>query len=437
MTNEKLYEAIGDISDKKIKEAKQVRKAKQPIWLKWGAMAACLCLVISSVTLLSRKYNSPNAGSEYGLGGVGSETNYSVWVGPATVKAEDVASAEVVSLTESEAMSNPLAEYLPKELPDGFHYGRGSIYNTVMKDGTQYNMLRVEYVSGTIPEQQFSEDGGAIAPAPETIGDLFTICVMNYEPETKNNIYSSIDEITVSLFENSGSVCIRLEDCHINVFAETADPAVVFEAVKNISKAKDTSDGAPLAPDVSDKDLESISHIEVMSGLTGQKITVKDADSVQKVMSDIESLSYEKKGEVESAGYAYRIRFYNENYDELGMLFITEENGHQISYDGYYYLVEADQNIDVDYLEELLKDAPPAESGDEGNDELLDREPDETITFHDKTFNKSDLSQETIEWLENYNNLSEEELLAISYIPSDLYELCGYPTAEETEAPVE
>jgi len=46
MTNEKLYEAIGDISDCKIKEAKQVRKAKQPIWLKWGAMAACLCLVV-------------------------------------------------------------------------------------------------------------------------------------------------------------------------------------------------------------------------------------------------------------------------------------------------------------------------------------------------------------------------------------------------------
>jgi len=49
MTNEKLYEAIGDISDKKIKEAKQVRKAKQPIWLKWGAMAACLCLVVVSI----------------------------------------------------------------------------------------------------------------------------------------------------------------------------------------------------------------------------------------------------------------------------------------------------------------------------------------------------------------------------------------------------
>ena len=134
------------------------------------------------------------------------------------------------------------------------------------------------------------------------------------------------------------------------------------------------SDGAPLAPDVSDKDLESVSYIEVMSGLTGQRIKVKDADSVQKVMDDIESLKYKKKNSVEEVGYAYRIRFYNENDDELGRIFITEENGHQISYDGYYYLVESDQNIDVDYLEELLVDAPPAEPGDEGDDELQDNE---------------------------------------------------------------
>lgn len=49
MTNEKLYEVIGDISDNKIKEAKQVRKGKQPIWLKWGTMVACICLVVASI----------------------------------------------------------------------------------------------------------------------------------------------------------------------------------------------------------------------------------------------------------------------------------------------------------------------------------------------------------------------------------------------------
>ena len=182
--------------------------------------------------------------------------------------------------------------------------------------------------------------------------------------------------------------------------------------------------GAPLVPSETDMDLESVSHIEVLSGLTGKRITVKDADSVQRVMDDIESLRYKKKGAIEGAGYAYRIRFYNENYDELGRIFITEENGHQISYDGYYYLVEADQNINVGYLEELLKDAPPAEPGDEG----------ETIVFHDKVFIRSDLSKETIEWLENYNSLSEEEQLSISSIPAELYDLCGYPTAESMEA---
>jgi len=95
-------------------------------------------------------------------------------------------------------------------------------------------MLRVEYISGTIPEQQFAEDGGAITPNPDTIGDLFTICVMNYEPDINFNIYSSIDEVETSLFEESGSVCVHLGDCYVSVFAETASPEAVLEAVKSI-----------------------------------------------------------------------------------------------------------------------------------------------------------------------------------------------------------
>lgn len=57
----------------------------------------------------------------------------------------------------------------------------------------------------------------------------------------------------------------------------------------------------------------------------------------------------------------------------------------------------------------------------------------ETIRFHDKVFQKSDLSEETINWLENYNNLSEEEQLSISGIPAELYEMCGYPLKEDME----
>ena len=65
MTNETLYEAIGDISDKHIKEAKQVRKNKQPIWLEWGAAAACLCLIVAgSAILLQRDFNPSGVASE-------------------------------------------------------------------------------------------------------------------------------------------------------------------------------------------------------------------------------------------------------------------------------------------------------------------------------------------------------------------------------------
>lgn len=62
-----------------------------------------------------------------------------------------------------------------------------------------------------------------------------------------------------------------------------------------------------------------------------------------------------------------------------------------------------------------------------------------TVSFHDKTFNKSDLSQETLEWLDWYNSLTEEEQLSIDHIPSNLYELCEYPTAEvsEVNGPIE
>jgi hypothetical protein len=61
MKSEELYEILGDISEKHIQEAhmttaKSVKsaKAKKPAWVTWvkrGAIAACLCLVIFGVTM--------------------------------------------------------------------------------------------------------------------------------------------------------------------------------------------------------------------------------------------------------------------------------------------------------------------------------------------------------------------------------------------------
>lgn len=228
MKVEDFCEILGDIDESYVEQAKTDRKAKRSGWMKWGAMAACLCLIAAGAAVVFQlDFLHIDTGSgENGL--------YSVSVFPATERPEDVASAEVVSLTESEALNSALAAHLPQQLPEGFHYGRGSIYHTVMKDGTQYNMLRIEYLTGTIPEQKLTDDGGAVAPDLEVMGEYFTVCVMNFEPKTHASIYPSSEEVTGSILEETGAAYLQSGDCYVGVFTETAEPAAVLQALKSI-----------------------------------------------------------------------------------------------------------------------------------------------------------------------------------------------------------
>ena len=46
MRKEEFAEVFGEINENYVKEAETIKKAKKPVWVKWGAMAACLCLVV-------------------------------------------------------------------------------------------------------------------------------------------------------------------------------------------------------------------------------------------------------------------------------------------------------------------------------------------------------------------------------------------------------
>lgn len=46
MTKEQLFEAIGDVKEEHILEAKAPKEKSPYSWVKWGILAACLCLVI-------------------------------------------------------------------------------------------------------------------------------------------------------------------------------------------------------------------------------------------------------------------------------------------------------------------------------------------------------------------------------------------------------
>ena len=59
MRKEDLYKAIGDISEQSIAEVQMIKK-KKPAWVKWGALAACLCLLIAIPVVLHHPAETPH-----------------------------------------------------------------------------------------------------------------------------------------------------------------------------------------------------------------------------------------------------------------------------------------------------------------------------------------------------------------------------------------
>jgi hypothetical protein len=57
MKKEKLYEVIGEIDDNYINDAHMtVKKKSRSVWVKWGAMAACLCLIVAGMVTINQPF---------------------------------------------------------------------------------------------------------------------------------------------------------------------------------------------------------------------------------------------------------------------------------------------------------------------------------------------------------------------------------------------
>lgn len=241
MRKEDFAEVLGDINENYVKEAETIKKTRKPTWVKWGAMAACLCLAIGSI-MVSQNQNlvetpggGPDAGGNFS-DGVDSLI-YSVAVYPASEDAKDVEAATLKSISEADAYGfEMLGAYLPVQLPDGYCFGRAKLYETIMKDGTKYYMLRVFYTSGGV--QTFptaSGDGGEVVPDPNTQGDEFSVFVMNYPPNTDQKIYSP-EEITESVLENIDGLTFHLQygNIYVGISPETALPEDILFVINAI-----------------------------------------------------------------------------------------------------------------------------------------------------------------------------------------------------------
>ncbi len=72
-------------------------------------------------------------------------------------------------------------------------------------------------------------------PDPWTIGDMFTIRVWNFEPVAEDKIYSSAEDVPLSLLEEDRTAFIRSGDCCVSVNdIIRTEPAAVLEALRSI-----------------------------------------------------------------------------------------------------------------------------------------------------------------------------------------------------------
>ena len=217
MNRKDLYQSMNQIDDDILERSEVRKKKKSSVWMKWGAVAACLCLVVGIGVMnidrgLSGGIPESGGGAPQHGGTVPEGVDpvvASLAVIPAGVDLLDVADATSVSISEEDARAvETLGSFIPNTLPEECQYGAAGYYETTMKDGTRYHMLRITYDRGQsavpVPKSENEESASEtenVQKASEIAGDTaFLWMVWGHRPDTDLSVYQP-EEITVSLIE--------------------------------------------------------------------------------------------------------------------------------------------------------------------------------------------------------------------------------------------
>ena len=203
MKAENILDAIGAINDEAVQDARAYKWVRYNKAVKWGAMVACAGLIITVTALtLPGILREPSGGPNI-PGGIVTPGEHpdgvdpvieSMAVYPATEDIRDVEDATIESVDENTAYGiTGLGNHLPADLPAGYHFGKASLYETTMKSGTKYHLLRITYTTGNdeITTAPANDDGGVADPS--LFGSSFVVLIMDYEPRTNKPIYSFED----------------------------------------------------------------------------------------------------------------------------------------------------------------------------------------------------------------------------------------------------
>lgn len=103
-------------------------------------------------------------------------------------------------------------------------------------------------------------------------------------------------------------------------------------------------------------DIGEASKITVKAGSDGEEAIVTDEALIEKITADINSLSFEKTAAADgNAAYVYVLVWFDAENNPIADIVITEENGYQICYDGFYYKVDADLSIDMEWIDAVFR----------------------------------------------------------------------------------
>ena len=162
MNAKKFSDAMSELDSKYIDEALNYKKkAKKPVWVKWGAMAACLCFVICIGTYFAYKFNPDG-------GGFGN--------GDATLFAEhrEDFSSEIPSDILAQLGDNTIKAYLLRT-NDWFLATDMTDYSQALTNDVLYivqdtsNGERGAYTAYTEEDGAISKDHDATPPANATV----------------------------------------------------------------------------------------------------------------------------------------------------------------------------------------------------------------------------------------------------------------------------
>lgn len=217
MKKEQLYEVLGDINENYVNDAHMTaKKSAYPIWLKWVAMAACLCLVVSGAFVLPRLQSDsvepnpqPNnknvllVNTVDGLAGADMDVQFTYYPDPSEDKSDDV-------LIQFKNVAGLNYNNFVAKIPDVFVKER--FYSVDVPSDAA-----VAYIPHDFVFDYQTNNGGeitiAICAKEEPLRDLFVIC--------DNPKQSEINGIPVVILGYQDSFLVQFSWQSVNYDIET------------------------------------------------------------------------------------------------------------------------------------------------------------------------------------------------------------------------